>query len=270
MNKADQPVVSATVSKVNFEQDGDLGVITIANPPLNLFDLELIEGLVAATEEAEESSIRALLLRSEGDNFTAGAKADEVFGNLSADEGEELISRFRDLAIRTERLPFPTLASVRGLCLAAGLETVLTLDLIWASDTAQFAFAEPIIGLTPIIGGAYRLAARAGSGHAIEMVFTARPYPAATLEQWGVVNRVLPDAELDEKTIAFARRLAAGPTRAYAVTKQLLLTYRKQGLAAADALTASACAPLFETEDLAHGIESLLANGPGHASFRGR
>lgn len=81
---------------------------------------------------------------------------------------------------------------------------------------------------------------------------------------------MLPDAELDEKTLAFARRLAAGPTRAYDVTKQLLLAYREHGIAAADALTARTCAPLFETDDLAHGIESLLSKGPGHATFRGR
>jgi len=193
-----------------------------------------------------------------------------VFQNLTTAEGEERIAAFLDLTRRTERLPFPTLAVVRGLCLAAGLECVMALDLIWASDTAQFAFAEPMIGLTPIVGGCYRLAARAGSGRAIETVLTARPYPATTMEQWGVVNRVLPDAELDEKAMAFAKRLASGPTRAYEVTKRLLLEYRERGLAGADALTASACAPLFETRDLDHGITSLLAKGPGHASFVGR
>ncbi len=253
-----------------FEQDDDVGIITISNPPLNLFNLELIAALIAATAEAEAASIRALLLRSDGEHFTAGAQVDEVFGNLTEAEGEARIEGFLELAHRTERLPFPTLAAVRGLCLAAGLETVLALDLIWASDTAQFAFAEPVIGLTPIIGGAYRLAARAGTGRAVETVFTARPYPAATFAEWGVVNRVLPDAELDEKTLAFAHRLAGGPTRAYDVTKQLLLAYREQGVTAADALTASACATLFETDDLAHGIESLLSKGPGNATFRGR
>jgi enoyl-CoA hydratase/carnithine racemase len=207
---------------------------------------------------------------AEGEHFTAGAQVQEVFGSLTEAEGEARIAEFLGLAHRTERLPFPTLAAVRGLCLAAGLETVLTLDLIWASDTAQFAFAEPIIGLTPIIGGAYRLAARAGTGRAIETVLTARPYPAARFAEWGVVNRVLPDAELDEKALAFAHRLAAGPTRAYDVTKQLLLTYREQGMAAADAITARACARLFETDDLAHGIESLLSKGPGQVTFRGR
>jgi enoyl-CoA hydratase/carnithine racemase len=256
--------------KVRFEQDGDVGIITICDPLLNLFSLDLIAELTAATAAAEAAPIRALLLRSEGEHFTAGAQVEEVFGNLTAAEGETRIAGFLELAHRTERLPFPTLAAVRGLCLAAGLETVLTLDLIWASDTAQFAFAEPVIGLTPIIGGAYRLAARAGTGRAIETVLTARPYPAATFAEWGVVNRVLPDAELDEKALAFAHRLAAGPTRAYGVTKRLLLAYREHSIAAADALTASACAPLFETDDLAHGIESLLSKGPGHATFHGR
>jgi enoyl-CoA hydratase/carnithine racemase len=159
------------MSKVLFEQDGEVGIITISDPPLNLFGLELIAALITATAEAQAAPIRALLLRSEGEHFTAGAQVDEVFGGLTEAEGAERIEGFLELAQRTERLPFPTLAAVRGLCLAAGLETVLTLDLIWASDTAQFAFAEPIIGLTPIIGGAYRLAARVGTGRAIETVF---------------------------------------------------------------------------------------------------
>jgi enoyl-CoA hydratase/carnithine racemase len=258
------------MAKVSFHQDRDVGVVTIADPPLNLFGLDLIADLKAATLKARASPIRALLLRNEGEHFTAGAHVEEVFSHLSAAQAESRINGFLELASLTERLPFPTLAAVRGLCLAAGLETVLTLDLVWASDTAQFAFAEPLIGLTPIIGGAYRLAARAGFGRAIEAVLTARPYSAATLEQWGVVNRIVVDADLDEKALAFAHRLAAGPTRAYAVTKQLLLEHRERGQAAADAITASVCAPLFETEDLAHGISSLLANGPGQAAFHGR
>jgi enoyl-CoA hydratase/carnithine racemase len=256
--------------KATFERDGNVGIITISDPPLNLFSLELIADLTVATREAADSDIRALLLRSDGEHFTAGAKADEVFGNLTAAEGEQRIQGFLELAQLTERLAFPTLGAVRGLCLAAGLETIVTLDLIWASETAQFAFAEPVIGLTPIIGGVYRLAARAGSGRAIEAVLAGRPYTAATFAEWGVINRVLPDAELDEKSLAFAHKLAAGPTRAYDVTRQLLLAYRTDGIAAADALTAKACAPLFETDDLTDGIASLLANGPGKAVFHGR
>ena len=142
---------------VRFERDGDVGIITIANPPLNLFSMRLIEELGEATAEAEGSSIRALLLRAEGDNFSAGAQVDDVFQGLSAAEAEQRLEGFRELMERSERLPFPTLAAVRGLCLAAGLETILALDLIWASENAMFAFAEPVIGLTPPAGGLFRL-----------------------------------------------------------------------------------------------------------------
>ena len=65
--------------KVRFERDGDVGVITLADPPLNLFSMELIEELDAATTEAEASEIRALLVRAEGENFSAGAQVDDVF-----------------------------------------------------------------------------------------------------------------------------------------------------------------------------------------------
>ena len=123
------------MTKVRFERDGDVGVITLADPPLNLFSMELIEELDAATTEAEASEIRALLVRAEGENFSAGAQVDDVFQGLSAEQAEERLVGFREMMRRSERLPFPTLAAVRGLCLAAGLETVLALDLIWASET---------------------------------------------------------------------------------------------------------------------------------------
>jgi enoyl-CoA hydratase/carnithine racemase len=259
-----------TMSNVTFEQDGAVGIITLANPPLNLFSMKLIDEFAAAIATAEASPIRALLLRADGEHFTAGAQVDDVFQGLSAAQAEERLRGFQTMMQRTERLPFPTLAAVRGLCLAAGLETVLAVDLIWASETAMFAFAEPVIGLTPPAGGVFRLAARAGAGRAVESVLTGRPYPAATMADWGVVNRVLADDDLDEKSLAFARKLAEGPTRAYDATKQMLLTYRNEGAAAAEAMTPQVCAQLFETEDMIHGIESLLANGPGQATFHGR
>jgi enoyl-CoA hydratase/carnithine racemase len=256
--------------KVRFELDGEVGIITLADPPLNLFSLELIDGLDAAQREAEAASVRALLFRADGENFTAGAKVDDVFQGLSALEGEERVSRFRGNVRRAESAPFPSVAAVRGLCLAAGLEAVLAMDLIWASETAMFAFAEPTIGLVPPAGGLPRFAARAGVGRAAEAVLTGRPYSAQRLEEWGVVNRVLPDDELDEKSLAFAHKLAAGPTRAYVAAKEMLLAYRDHAGAAADAAAPKICAPLFETDDLANGIESLLADGPGQAKFAGR
>src|SRR5687768_18159114 len=117
------------MAKVRFERQDAVGVITIADPPLNLFSMELIGELDAAISEAGGASIRALVLRAEGENFTAGAQVDDVFQGLTPEQAEERLTGFQEMMQRAERLPFPTLAAVRGLCLAAGLETVCAVDL---------------------------------------------------------------------------------------------------------------------------------------------
>lgn len=81
-------------SHAKFEQDSEIGIITICDPPLNLFSFDLIAELTTATAEAQVAPIRALLLRSEGEHFTAGAQVKEVFGNLTAAEGEARIAGF--------------------------------------------------------------------------------------------------------------------------------------------------------------------------------
>ena len=106
-------------------------------------------------------------------------------------------------------MPVPTVAAVHGLCLAAGLEVALTADLIWAAEGAQLGLVEAVIGATPFGGGTQRLVARAGAGRAAEAVLTGRPYPAQTMLEWGVVNRVVPDAELHDEG-ARVRRAAGG------------------------------------------------------------
>ena len=112
---------------------------------------------------------------------------------------------------RFAEIPVPTVAAVQGLCLAAGLEVALSCDLIWAAEGTQLGLVEGVIGATPFGGGTQRLVARAGAGRAAEAVLTARPYPADTMLQWGVVNRVVAADDLHEKARAFAERLASGP-----------------------------------------------------------
>ena len=99
---------------VRFERDGGWGIITIANPPLNLFSMDLIAELGEATAEAQGSSIRALLLRAEGHNFTAGAQVDDVFQGLTAAEAEQRLEGFRELMERSELANGPGHAKFKG------------------------------------------------------------------------------------------------------------------------------------------------------------
>jgi enoyl-CoA hydratase len=252
---------------VRLEREGDLGLLVLDAPPLNLFGEEVFSGLERSLGETH--GLRALVFRAEGRAFTAGVDVN-VFHGLSSSGSEELTERLLAVAHRLEDLPFPTLASVHGLCLTAGLELALACDMIWVAESARFGLVEAVIGLTPLMGGTQRMAERAGAARAREFVMSGDLYDAATLERWGVVNRVFADGELEERTLEFARRLAAGPTVAHVATKRVVRAYLERGVRGADERVGATAAPLFDTEDLRGAVETFLAEGPGKARFEGR
>jgi enoyl-CoA hydratase/carnithine racemase len=255
--------------KVEFSTDGDVGEIVLNDPPLNLFGAELLNDLVTATESAGGADVRAILVRAEGENFSAGANV-ELFIGRDEDGARSLIEEFIPVLRRFESLPIPTVAAVRGLCLAAGLEVVLACDLIWAAEGSQLGLVEAVIGATPFGGGTQRLVARAGAGRAAEAVLTGRPYPAEVMLNWGVVNRVLPGEDLLTKARAFTARLAAGPTLAHAATKKMIRSTVDGGVESADEALPAEGALVIASADLQRGARTLREKGPGHATFEGR
>jgi enoyl-CoA hydratase/carnithine racemase len=256
------------MAKARFDLEGDVGEIVLADPPLNLFDLELARDLTEATQVAADSAARAILVRAEGDNFSAGANVEIFLGRDEA-AARELIAEFMPLIRRFAEIPVPTVAAVRGFCLAAGLEIALSCDLIWAAQGSQLGLVEAVIGATPFGGGTQRLVARAGAGRAAEAVLTARAYPAETMLDWGVVNRVVEPDDLEEKARAFVARLAEGPTLAHAATKEMIRLAVDEGVEAADAALPEAGAKVMASDDLQRGARTLLEKGPGHATFEG-
>jgi enoyl-CoA hydratase len=257
------------LARARLEREGDVGVVTIAAPPLNLFDEELTRDLSTAIESAASDPPRALLIRAEGEVFTGGADV-HVFDQKSPAEAAEFFSDLLGLVHTLEDLATPTLASVHGLCLTAGFELALACDMIWASESARFGLVEIVVGLTPGMGGTQRVAERAGPARARELVMSGDLYDAATLERWNVVSRVVPDGELAEESMRFATRLARGPTLANTATKRMVRAYLEHGVRGADARVGEIAGGLFDTEDLKGGVRSFLEQGPGKARFKGR
>ena len=255
--------------KARLEHHGDVGVVVIDAPPLNLFGEELTRDLASIFDEVAGDPPRALLIRAEGELFTGGADV-HVFDGKSPDEAREFFGELIALTHRVENLPIPTLACVHGMCLTAGFELSLACDMIWAAESARFGLIEIVVGLTPAMGGTQRVAERAGPARARELVMSGGLYGAATLERWNVVNRVLPDEELSAKALRFAERLAAGPTLANAATKRMVRAFLEEGVRGADARVGEIAAPLFATEDLQRAVRSFLEEGPGKATFEGR
>jgi enoyl-CoA hydratase len=209
------------------------------------------------------------VVRAEGKVFTAGVDV-HVFEGLDAAAADALTASLMELAHAIEDLPCPTLAVVHGLCLTAGLELALACDLLWASEDARFGLVEKVVGITPLMGGTQRMAERAGTARAREFVFTGDLYDAATMQAWGVVNRVHGGDELLESARAFAAQLAAGPTQAHDATKRIVRAQADHGTRGADARTAELTSHLFETDDARGAVQSFLQRGPGHATFTGK
>ncbi|WP_067817312.1 enoyl-CoA hydratase/isomerase family protein [Nocardia inohanensis] len=246
----------------------EAAVLTVDHQPLNLYDKALLESIAADLAELSANPPRALLYRTEGKLVSGGVDV-HVFDGLTPDEGAQL---WQDLFARIihplEALPCPVIFAAHALTLTAAFEIALACDIILAAPKAKFGLVETVVGLTPSMGGPQRLAERAGSGRAREFVMTADLYDAATMAEWGVVNAVHED--VDTAARALLAKLADGPTKAHAATKEIIGAWRSGGVSHADSVTPEVSGQLFGTEDLKGAVRSFLDVGPGKATYTGK
>jgi enoyl-CoA hydratase/carnithine racemase len=266
---------------VRIERDGDVAVVVLEKPPLNLFDAPVFDALeqvaaelVQLTDPARPDRARAVLVEARGKVVSGGVDVtffrDIAEGPEPAQRGAELWARLLKVAQTFEDLPVPTVFAAHGLTLTAAFELALCCDILLAAERASFGLVEIVVGLTPSMGGPQRLAERAGPARAKELIYTGERYPAAVLERWNVVNRVLPDDGFAEAARQYARQVASGPTVAHAATKRLATTAVRDGARAADDLVPAVSGALFGTADLRGAVVSFLTEGPGKATYSGR
>ena len=175
------------------------------------------------------------------------------------------------LTRRVERLECPVVFAAHALCLTWAFELALACDLIVAAESAAFGLVETVVGLTPAMGGTQRLAERAGSGRAREFVMTGRPFDAATMERWGVVNRVLHRWRVRPRGARVGRiarrRPDARPRGDQARDSPLPRGRRRRGGSRGGGDRRRS---LFATSDLQNAVRTFLEQGPGKATFEGR
>jgi enoyl-CoA hydratase/carnithine racemase len=237
--------------------DDGLATIVINRPPHNRIDDQMVDELAAAVTQIERSDARAVLVRSDGENFSFGGDI-MTWPDASARELRARFGHYMSVFNRFEHLPLPVIAAVQGLCFGGGLELALRADVIFAAQSATFGHPEQTLGIVTVLGGIYRVAERAGRSRASEWALTSEKVPAATMERFGVVNRVVGDADLLKESSDFARKVARGPTRAYAAHKALLRAWAVGGVAAADEAMFDIAMPLFDTDDVRRGIRSAV------------
>lgn len=258
------PAAPAAIART---QEGGVAILTMQYAPHNLLGDQLVAELVSGLAWAQDAEARCVVIRSSLRHFSAGAEM-EAFechkeGRMHSLPLVELLRAF-------DELPLPIVASVNGVCVGGGFEVALAADFVIAGEGAKIGSVEATLGLFPLMGAIQRITQRAGAARAKEMAMLARRYDARTLERWNIINRVVPDEKLAAATMTIAHELANGATVAHAATKRLVSIAVSQGMAAADEAMAEVQAPIWRSRDLAVGITSLNANGPGLARFEGR
>jgi enoyl-CoA hydratase/carnithine racemase len=254
-------------SAVTFDCVENIGVLTMQLPPHNLLGKELADALRAGLTRTRDEGCRAVVLRSALRNFCAGADL-KIFGAGQHGLEEELDPL--GLLLAFEELPIPVIASVHGVALGGGLEVALACDYVIAAESSKMGLVEATIGLHPLLGGIQRIIDRAGVLRAKEMAMLAGRHDAATLERWNVINRVVPDGELGDVTMAIAKDLASGPTIAHSCTKRLASVHLREGLMASDRQMHDLEKPIWESHDLEIGLKAFSAKRPGRVVFEGR
>ena len=199
--------------------------VTFSNGPVNIVDPDSIDQLAALVERIETADeLTVVVFRSDNpDYFMAHWDFESDRDRVAAmAPGPTGLHPYLDNLVRLSRVPAATVSAIRGRARAAGSEIVLATDIRFASDNAILGQFEVGVGAVPGGGPMARLPRLVGRGRALEILLGGEDFPAALAAEYGYVNRVVPDAELEEFTDRFARRIAAFDRVAVAGIKQLV------------------------------------------------
>ena len=250
-----------TASPVLSRDADGVRVLTIDRPDkLNALNRQTLEALDAAFAAAgEDPAVRAVVLTGSGGKaFVAGADIAEM-NALTAIEGREFSLLGQRLMRRIERLPKPVIAMVNGYALGGGLELAMACHLRVAADSARLGQPEVNLGLIPGFGGTQRLLRLAGRAAALELCLLGAPIDAARALQLGLVNRVVPAADLESETMKLAAQLASAAPLALRGVLDAVVLGGECGIEEGLQFETAQFALLFASEDMREGTDAFLA-----------
>jgi enoyl-CoA hydratase/carnithine racemase len=249
----------------NWRVDDGVAVISLARPerknPLT-FD-SYAELRDAFRGLASDDDIKALVIASNGGNFSSGGDVHDIIGPLLTRDMKGLLAFTRltgDLVKAMRACPQPVLAAVDGVCAGAGAMLALFADLRIATPAARTAFLFTRVGLAGCDMGACAMLPRVvGQGRAAELLLTGRTMSAEEGERWGFFNRIVAAEALETEAIALARQLADGPTFAHMMTKTMLNQEWSMTLDQAIEAEAQAQAICMQTQDFKRAYDAFVA-----------
>ncbi|WP_330320708.1 enoyl-CoA hydratase-related protein [Streptomyces clavifer] len=252
---------------VSLEVSDNVGTIRLDRPPMNALDIATQDRLhELAGEATRRDDVRAVILYGGEKVFAAGADIKE----MQAMDHAAMVVRskaLQDSFTAVARIPKPVVAAVTGYALGGGCELALCADFRIAADNAKLGQPEIMLGLIPGAGGTQRLARLIGPSKAKDLIFTGRHVRAEEALTIGLVDRVVPAAEVYEQARAWAVRLARGPALALRAAKESVDAGLETDIDTGLTIERNWFAGLFATEDRERGMRSFVEEGPGKAEF---
>src|SRR5438477_10745585 len=247
----------AKFENIQVERDGQIATITVNRPKsLNALNSQTLRELTQAVRECADS--RALILTGAGDKaFVAGADISEM-APMGPWQARAFSALGHVLTVLLEDIPCATIAAVNGYALGGGLELAVACDMIFASENAKLGLPEVTLGVTPGFGGTQRLVRLVGKLRAKEIIFTGEMVDAQTACRIGLVNEVVPQAQLLAHCKKVAAKIAERGPLAIARAKRLVERGYDMPLRAANRQEAETFALLFDTQDRAEGMKAFL------------
>jgi enoyl-CoA hydratase len=248
------------MSFVNFEQQGAVAILTIDRPKaLNALNPDVLADLKAAFEGIDQNTVRCVVLTGAGDkSFVAGADIGSM-STMTKAEGTDFGKLGNDIFLMIESFPLPVIAAVNGFALGGGCELAMSCDIRICSDNAMFGQPEVGLGITPGFGGTQRLARLVGMGMAKQLLYTARNIDAAEALRIGLVNAVLPQAELMDAAMKMANTIAKNAPIAVRACKKAVNEGMQVSIDKAVEIEEKLFGDCFETHDQVEGMACFLS-----------
>jgi enoyl-CoA hydratase/carnithine racemase len=241
---------------VALATDGPVAVVTLDRPErLNAIDPAMTRAMAAAVAQIErDDEIRVAVLTGAGDRaFSAGADL-----KAAPEEGTVLDPEHGFGGFVAHQRTKPWIAAVNGLAVGGGLEFALACDVIIAADSARFGFPEVTIGAIAGAGGLFRFPRAAGYYRAMELMLSGELFDAERASQMGLLNRVVPSAELVPTALALARRIAENAPLSVALTRQVIMQMWGVGDGQAWKLSQDASDVVLGSEDRVEGARAFV------------
>lgn len=261
-----------TYETVRCDREDHVVVVTINRPEkLNALNEQLVRELTAAIDELDnDPSVYAVVLTGAGDKaFVAGADI-EAMSDMTPAQGKAFADKGHALMNRIEQAHFPVIGALNGFALGGGCELALACDFVYASDKAKLGLPEVSLGIMPGFGGTQRLGRRIGPGHARELCFTGDMIDAEQALRVGLVNAVVPHAELLNKVKEVAKKIASRGPVAIAQAKRVMVRGADVPLPVALELEGQAFGQLFGTEDQREGMKAFISKPKRSPTFVGK